>query len=93
MNSVDLEIELVVADDCPACERAGAVWREVCARRGIAIRITNVDAKDRSGARHRVTVATVPAVLVGGAIVAVGLQSPEQAQSILDRVLNIPLNS
>jgi glutaredoxin len=80
-----MQIVLIVANDCPPCERAREVWERACQAVGMPLAVHDAESPDGLRLIAGRTLTTVPALLVDGRITAVGLQTPEQAREILSR--------
>jgi len=79
-----MEFVLVVADDCPSCDKARAIWESECGARGHRLAVVRADSQQGARLLAGQTLTTVPAVLVNSRIVAVGLQTPVQVRDLLD---------
>lgn len=79
-----MRAELLVDTDCPACDKAQTVWRAVCRQRGVNLRTLYVDSDDGRDRQRGWRLATIPAVFIDDQLMAVGVQSPEQAIELLD---------
>lgn len=78
-----VKIELLVAPDCVPCAKAEALWRDVAHQQGLTL--TVLDRREQEGKflSHRFHLKTFPALVINGKLVAVGVQSREQAESLL----------
>ena len=78
-----MRIELLITGDCVPCRKAERLWREVCEEQGLTLSV--VDAQHREGKKvfHRMRLNTLPALLIDGKLVAVGVQSRDQAAELL----------
>lgn len=77
-------MQLLVARWSPACERAQELWREVADARGIALEVVDIETAAGLELVERLHLATVPMLLIGGLPAAVGVQSKEEAHSLID---------
>lgn len=80
-----MEVVLVVADDCPSCDKAKATWEDECRSRGLGLNVVHADSPQGVSLLAGRTLTAVPAVLVDSRIIAVGLQTPEEVRGLLDR--------
>jgi hypothetical protein len=80
-----MEFVLVVADDCPSCDKARAIWESECGARGHRLAVTRADSQQGTRLLAGQALTAVPAVLVNSRIIAVGLQTPGQVRDLLDR--------
>lgn len=78
-----VRIELLVTPDCVPCAKAEALWRDVSEREGLTL--TVLDRGERQGKylAHRFRLKTFPALVINGDLVAVGVQSREEAERLL----------
>ena len=78
-----MRVELLTCEECASCDKAIAVWREACAEKGLEFEV--LDATDPQGKQRieALTLTVLPAVLFDGRLVAVGLQTPADAQHLL----------
>lgn len=78
-----LKIELLVTPDCVPCAKAEALWREVSDKQGLSL--TVLDRREREGKylSRRFHLKTFPALVINGKLVAVGVQSRAEAESLL----------
>jgi len=76
-------VELLTCQECAPCDKAIAVWREACAARDLEFEV--LDAGDPRGKQRieALELAVLPAILFDGRLVAVGLQTPADAQHLL----------
>ena len=78
-----MKIELVVSGVCPFCLEAEKVWREVAADRGFEFYIVDIAQPEGAALAQRLKLQTVPAIVIDGTLRAVGVQSPEEALTLL----------
>jgi thioredoxin-like negative regulator of GroEL len=79
-----VKVELLVADWSPSCRRAEAVWRQVAYERAIELEVLDVDQPQGQALMQRLQLKTIPALLIDGQLVAIGVQSEQAARAILD---------
>jgi hypothetical protein len=80
-----MRVDLLISSDCPSCDRALSVWKELCRARGIDFQALNIQTPRGAELGRRWGLRTVPAVLIGGNLMGVGVQSPAQAEALIDR--------
>ena len=78
-----MKIELLVSDVCPFCLEAEMVWRAAAAGHGCEFSVVDVSQPEGAALAKRLKLQTVPALLIDGALRAVGVQSPEEALTLL----------
>ncbi len=84
-----MKIMLAVAAWSPSCRRAEKIWRAVARERGLALEIVDVDRPEGHILTERLRLGTVPAVLIEGRLVAVGVQDEQEAHRIVDTALGL----
>jgi len=76
-------VEILVTDSCPSCDRTVAVWDAACREAGAALDIINVSGPEGKRRLEAMKLGTVPAVLIDGKLVAIGLQSGQVARELI----------
>lgn len=79
-----MKVELLVADWSSSCRRAEAVWRQVAHERALDFEVVDVDEPHGQALMQRLQLKTIPALLIDGKLVAIGVQSEQAARAILD---------
>lgn len=79
-----MKVQLLVADWSPACDRAQQVWQTVAQERQVELSVVDVDQPEGQTLMEQLQLKTIPAVLIDGQLVAIGVQSREAAQAIID---------
>lgn len=80
-----MEIELLIAEGCPFCREAEQVWRAVAAERGAELHLLDVSHADGQALTQRLSLHTVPAVLIDGILQGVGVQTLADARQLLNQ--------
>ena len=78
-----MKIELIVSGACPFCLEAEKVWRAAAADHGFEFAVLDIAQPEGAALVQRLKLQTVPALLIGGTLRAVGVQSPEEALTLL----------
>ena len=78
-----MKIELIVSGGCPFCGEAEKIWREVTSHRGFEFSVVDLAQPEGTALAQRLKLQTVPALLIDGTLRAVGVQSPEEALTLL----------
>lgn len=78
-----MKIELIVSGTCPFCLEAEKVWRAAAADHGFEFAVLDIAQPEGAALAQRLKLQTVPALLIGGALRAVGVQRPEEALALL----------
>ena len=79
-----MKLELLVADWNPSCRRAEAVWRQIARERDLEVQIIDVDQPQGQALMQRLQLKTIPALLIDGQLVAIGVQNEEAARALID---------
>lgn len=78
-----MKIELIVSGVCPFCLKAEKVWREAAAARGCEFYVVDLAQPEGAALAQEFKLKTVPAIVIDGVLRAVGVQSPEEALTLL----------
>lgn len=78
-----MKIELIVSGACPFCLEAEKVWREATSDRGFEFSVVDITQPEGAALAQRLKLQAVPALLIDGILRAVGVQSPEEALTLL----------
>lgn len=78
-----MKIELIVSGVCPFCQEAERVWRAAAASHGCEFAVVDLTQPEGAALALRLKLQTVPALLIDGTLRAVGVQSPEEALTLL----------
>ncbi len=80
-----MEVRLLVSKWCPVCPQAEQVWNEVARRQPIDYQALDIAEPAGRALVANLRVRTVPALVVDGKLVAVGLQSLGDALKIVQQ--------
>lgn len=78
-----MKIKLIVSGVCPFCQEAEKVWRAVAADHGLEFSVADISQPEGMALAQRLQLQIVPAILIDGTLRAVGVQSPEEALTLL----------
>ena len=78
-----MRIELLVTRNSSSCRKAERLWRSICERHNLTLEVHQDDSAKGRSALTRLELHALPAVLLDGRLVAVGVQTPEQARELL----------
>lgn len=78
-----MKVQLLVSDACAPCDQAEKVWRGVAAERELDFSVVNLDHPEGRQLAERLQLQTIPALVVDGVLVAIGVQSVEEAQALV----------
>ena len=79
-----MKVELLVADWSTSCRRAETIWREIAQDCGVDLDVIDVDQPQGQALMQQLQLKTIPALLIDGRLVAIGVQSRQAAQAIID---------
>jgi len=80
-----MKVELLIAEGCPFCREAEQVWRTAAAERQAEFSLLDVSHPDGQVLTQRLSLNTVPAVLIDGTLKGVGVQTLEEARRLLNQ--------
>lgn len=78
-----MKVELLVTRDSPSCRKAENLWRSICENENLTLRVTEDASPEGQRALTRLGLRALPAVLLNGRLVAVGVQTRDQALELL----------
>jgi predicted thioredoxin/glutaredoxin len=78
-----MRVELLVTRDSSSCRKAETLWRTMCEKNNLTLRVLEDDSPEGREALERLGLHALPAVLLDGRLVAVGVQTPDQASELL----------
>lgn len=79
-----VKIQLLITKGSEPCSRAEAVWRSACAERGVELLVVDVQGPEGAALCEGLSLSALPALMLDGRLMAVGVQSPEEARALLD---------
>jgi len=80
-----MKVQLLVSDACDPCDQAEIVWRGVAAELELDFSVVNLDRPEGRQLAERLQLQTIPALVVDGVLVAIGVQSVEEARALVSR--------
>lgn len=80
-----MKVQLLVSDACDPCDQAEKVWRGVAAELELDFSVVNLDRPEGRELAERLQLQTIPALVVDGVLVAIGVQSAEEARALVSR--------
>jgi thiol-disulfide isomerase/thioredoxin len=81
----EMKVQLLVSETCEPCDQAQLIWREVADERVLDFSVVDLaDAEGRELA-ERLRIRTIPALVVDGKLIAIGVQSPDEARTLVAR--------
>lgn len=83
-----MELDLFVSWDFAPCREAERVWREAGDEKGIAVTVIDIDLPDGGRLAQRMGLTVVPAIALNGCLLAVGVQTIEEARDLIAAAAN-----
>ncbi len=80
-----MRVELLIADPCPSCDKAIAVWKNICQKRDIDFSVIDIDNLTGRVLSDCWDLKTIPAVIIDGQLMGVGAQSIDEADELIAR--------
>ena len=78
-----MKVQLLVSESCVPCHQAEKVWRQVAAERGLDFSVVSLDQPEGRSLATRLQLKTIPALLVDEVLVAIGVQSLDEARALI----------
>lgn len=78
-----MKVQLLVSDWCASCHQAEKVWREVSEERDFDFGVVDMGQPEGKELVSRLRLKTIPALVVDDKLVAIGVQSKQQALDIV----------
>ena len=78
-----MKVALLVSDACAPCVQAERVWHEVAAECALVFTVVNLDRPDGRALAERLQIKTIPALVVDDVLVAIGVQTLEEARALI----------
>ena len=80
-----MKVQLVVSEACEPCDQALAIWLGVAGELALDFSVVNLAGPEGRALADRLRIRTIPALVVDGVLTAIGVQSPEEARSLVTR--------
>ena len=80
-----MKVQLLVSDACDPCDQAEKVWRSVVAERELDFSVVSLDQPEGRRLADRLQLNTIPAVIVDGMLVAIGVQNADEARALVSQ--------
>ena len=78
-----VKVQLLVSESCAPCDQAEKVWRQVAAERALDFSVVDLAGSEGRALVDRLRLKTIPALLIDGRLIAIGVQSAEEARSLV----------
>ncbi len=80
-----MKVQLLVSESCAPCDQAETIWRGVASERDLDFTVVDLGKPEGQQLANRLHLKTIPALVVDGVLVAIGVQSPEEARALVAR--------
>lgn len=80
-----MKVQLLVSESCVPCDQAEKVWRQVAHERSLDFSVVNLADPEGKQLADELQLKTIPAVVIDGVLVAIGVQSLEEARALVSR--------
>ena len=83
MSAPRIQVQLLVSEWCASCHQAERVWRGVAEERDIAFSVVDMGQPEGRELVSHLRLKTIPALIVDGELKAIGVQSPQEALTLV----------
>jgi len=80
-----MKVQLLISESCVPCEQAEKVWCQVAVERALDFSVINLAEPEGKRLADVLQLRTIPAVLIDGVLVAIGVQSLEEARVLISQ--------
>ena len=80
-----MKVQLLVSESCVPCDQAEKVWRRVADESAFDFSVVNLADPEGRQLANELQLRTIPAVVIDGVLVAIGVQSLEEARTLIAR--------
>lgn len=80
-----MKVQLLVSASCAPCDQAEKVWRRVAGEHELDFSVVDLAEPEGQRLANLLQLKTIPALVVDGMLVAIGVQSPEEARALVAR--------
>lgn len=78
-----MKVELLVSEWCAPCHQAERIWRRVAAERDFEFAVLDLAQPEGKALANRLHIRTIPALVIDGQLVGIGVQSLEEARRLV----------
>jgi len=78
-----MKVQLLVSASCAPCVQAEKIWRQVAAERALEFTVVDLDQPEGQALAERLRLKTIPALVIDGVLVAIGVQNQEEARALV----------
>lgn len=84
-NSKGMKVQLLVSESCVPCEQAEKIWRQVAKESALGFSVVNLTDTEGQKLADKLDLKTIPAVIIDGVLMAIGVQSLDEARALISR--------
>jgi glutaredoxin len=78
-----MKVQLLVSEWCASCHQAEKIWRQVSEERDFDFAVVDMGQPEGKALVSRLRLKTIPALVIDGQLVAIGVQPPEEARKLV----------
>ncbi|MDX2312660.1 MAG: thioredoxin family protein [Gammaproteobacteria bacterium] len=78
-----MRVELLVTRNSSACRKAEIIWQSICDKNNLTLKVLDDASPEGRRVLARLALNALPAILLDGRLVAVGVQTEDQALDLL----------
>lgn len=80
-----MKVQLLVSESCVPCEQAEKIWRQVADESALDFSVVNLTDAEGQKLADQLELKTIPAVIIDGVLMAIGVQSLDEARALISR--------
>ena len=80
-----MKVQLLVSESCVPCDQAEKVWRQVAGECALDFSVINLADPEGKQLADELQLKTIPAVVIDGILVAIGVQNLEEARALISQ--------
>jgi len=80
-----MKVQLLVSESCVPCDQAEMIWRQVAEESALEFSVVNLTDPEGRQLADQLELKTIPAVIIDGVLMAIGVQSLDEARALISR--------
>ncbi len=80
-----MKVQLLVSEACAPCDQAVKIWRGVAVERELDFSVVDLATPEGAILAECLRLKTIPALVIDGVLIAIGVQSPDEARALVTR--------
>lgn len=81
-----MKVQLLVSSWNPSCQRAREVWSDLADKEHFTLDVIDMAQTEGAALMDRLKLNTIPALLINDKLIAIGVQTKEEARNIINAV-------